>query len=1091
MYYRLLPNGNVQVTSGLLFWTEKGIWDKAKPLLTDGVMLHNGSLLTLAPNSGPRLHATLTSPDDIPDLTNRRWDAVVQLRSGELLRLDNRRLFRASSAYAKQWTEVTVPGELVIADIATLPDGTLLCLTDKGRFWSCTPDLKTWQQRPDIPLCGLARVEALADDALLGVSWDKQPDEPGDLYYLPPDRSGWRVIESSRKLSNVIALPGGALLGVTPEKRPNEPDRKPIISYTSPAPWRAVSKPPVGLVSLTRGLARDELLALGNDGKLYLGKVIPNGDVKWAPSDLPAPAFKVVSIAGSPRTGAVYAVSSDTTIHRYTLEKRAWAQAPNRNGLHSVTIVDSDGTFVAAGPPLGNGTSKRYLFQKDWSQLPDGHAIVSLGTAHDGSLLEVRPDGTVHRRATIDDEPVPCGITGTAQVVYAGETVDDSPERWLLHHTSPDFQSVTGDGRPWGDGTAMAARAQYGRKPWDDGNRVTPFIGGADTLAAIRDCFEAAIAEAELLGTPPGQRGHVYIADWLLNGLRDLSEDNPWGVGSWKDQTGSVARDQTALGLIGRLMAAGIKVRVMVWMPTSNQGYVMEAQRRQHAALAAAVEELNAHLCAKKDWAAADPIGVCALDLRTASSITSSLHQKTVIVRVGSVNVAFCGGVDLAFTRRDARRPLNAMAGEGDWQSGSTIPIAADFWPRAARPTGGKEMTFPFADDVKSQYPEDLAQDVYGQPRNWHDQHLKLEGPIVGTLEEQFDERWRLPANVAVYDPKISMIKFWEKYQGEGWVLFSNAKASPTGKSVAIPSLGPVVPPPRCGDAVVQMWRTIPVGANRGGALLTRGEFTVMAGVANAVARAEKLITIWDQYFWSEPLARLLAHRVATVPGLRLVVVLPAHGSTSPSTEMGYRKRALTTLWNGLGDQGGRDRVLVFDSWNHARNSGIYVHAKVQTYDDCLLVCGSANMNRRSFTNDMELDVAVLHRPTVQWHLGRLAHMVLGRPWTDFGEGWSDKLFAALQKATKPDLTPVCSLIPDPFFGAVPGTHTPNGIPYKPDSTFATEGLFEPGSLPGKIETTKPSAVGHQTAGDAVGRLDFLVHLIEEHNDGKTFPYRQ
>ncbi|MFC9969725.1 phospholipase D-like domain-containing protein [Spirillospora sp. NPDC127200] len=1056
-------------------------------------MLHSGSLLTLAGNSGPRLHATLTAPDDIPDLTNRKWDAVTQLRDGDLLRLDGRRLFRGRSAYARQWTQVAVPDELVIADIATLPDGDVLCLTDKGRFWSCAPDLQNWRQRNDISLCGLARVEALPDDSLLGVSWDRPPDEPGDLYYLPPDRSGWRVIESSRKLSNVIALPGGALLGVTPVQRPNEPDRKPIISYTSPAPWRSAGKPPVALAALTRGLALDELLALGADGNLYTGKTASNGEVKWAPSQLPAPAFKVVSIAGSPRTGAVYAVSSDTTIHRYTLDKKVWTQSPDRNGLHSVAVIDSAGTFVAAGPPQGDGTAKRYLFQKDWSELPAGPAVVSLGAAHDGSVLETRPDGTVHQRPSYTDAPVPCGITGTAQVVYAGDLVDDSPERWLLQHTSQDYESATGNGRPWGDGTAMAARAQRRQKPWDEGNRVTPFIGGGETLAAIRDCLEAAIneAEVELSTAPPGRRGHVYIADWLLNGLRDLSEDNAWGVGPWKDHTGNVAKDQTALGLIGRLMAAGVKVRVLVWMPTSTQGLMTGPQNRQHAALAAAIEELNAALCAKSGWAAADPIGVCALDLRTAPSISSSLHQKTVVVRVGSVNVAFCGGVDLAFTRRDARRPLNAMAGEGDWQSGETIPVAANGWPRAAKPAGGKPVAFPFAADEKEQFPDELAADVYGQPRHWHDQHLKLEGPIVATLEEQFDERWRLPANVAVFDPKVSLLKFWEKYQGEGWVLFSSAKASPTGKSVAIPSLGPVSPPPACGEATVQMWRTIPVGANRGGALFARGEFTVMAGVANAVARAEKLITIWDQYFWSEPLARLLAHRVAAVPGLRLVVVLPAHGSNKPPTEMGYRRRALTTLWNELGSTGARDRVLVLDAWNHARNVGIYVHAKVQTYDDCLLVCGSANMNRRSFTNDMELDVAVLHRPTVRWHLARLAHMVLGRPWTDFGDGWADKLFAAVQGAAKTTLTPGSSLIPDPFFGTAHRTHTPNGIAYAPDSTFVTESGFEPSSLPTKIETIKPAAVGYQADGNATGRLDLLVHLIERQTEGKTFPYRQ
>ena len=208
----------------------------------------------------------------------------------------------------------------------------------------------------------------------------------------------------------------------------------------------------------------------------------------------------------------------------------------------------------------------------------------------------------------------------------------------------------------------MAKRAKDGREPWDVGNRVTPLIGGYAALSAIRDAFEAAIVDAregEDRRQPPGQRGHVYIVDWLLNALRDLSEENPWGgdalgAGAARhpgpdrarpDRPDDVGRDQGP--------GAGLDADV-------DPGPV-RCRGARPAALAPGVRDPGPqHQTLRNQgavWANADPIGVCALDLRTANVTAASLHQKMVVVRVGEVNVGFCGGVDLAFTRRDYRAP--------------------------------------------------------------------------------------------------------------------------------------------------------------------------------------------------------------------------------------------------------------------------------------------------------------------------------------------------------------------------------------------------------------------------------------------------
>lgn len=662
----------------------------------------------------------------------------------------------------------------------------------------------------------------------------------------------------------------------------------------------------------------------------------------------------------------------------------------------------------------------------------------------------------------------------------AGETeqpiVDRAAEMsWLLQFTADDPRSAEGDGRPWGDGTAMAARAYNQTDPWDNGCKVTPFVGGFLAMNAMRDAYEAAIADAEGQSARPGSRGHVYIADWQFNALRDLSTSNPWGGAPWNPAT-TVAKDQTALGLVLRMMAAGIAVRLLLWMPTTVQSETMGALAAEHWNVAAAIQDYSETLHQK--LLPSQPLGMVALDLRISAAWTAALHQKMSAIRVGKVNVGFCGGVDLAFTRRDFGLTAGKSVGIGDWQSGDTAPLSGAGWPKQSPPPIGGYPDFPWK--AQARFPEDLPADVYGPGnRHWHDHHLQLEGPIVASIEQQFAERWVMDCNnrAFVFDRNAWEVGRYDQVQ------ITSPAAINTDKTVKpLPAANPVAP---AGSATVQMWRTIPLrpGISRGP--FVRGEFTVMAGIANAVRQASQMITIWDQYFWSVPLAKLLADQMLQQPDLRLLIVLPPYGTTQPGCELWLRMEAMQALWKGL-DESGRQRVTALDMWNPQSNYGVYVHAKAQTYDTQLLVCGSANMNRRSHQCDAELDCAVLHPPTVEAHLGNLyAALTNGSPWTDFGADWPVRFIKGLGTNSRG------TLVRDPFFaGSAPvNPKTPNGVAM-PTSCSYPISMFEPTSIGSNVEGSVCNASSSHGDPKAPGRLDEVTFLLERCHSGTTWPFR-
>jgi phosphatidylserine/phosphatidylglycerophosphate/cardiolipin synthase-like enzyme len=567
----------------------------------------------------------------------------------------------------------------------------------------------------------------------------------------------------------------------------------------------------------------------------------------------------------------------------------------------------------------------------------------------------------------------------------------------------------------------MAARRAK-QSPWCEGCAVEPLIGGYAVMSAIRDDLERMTAQATASARSPGERGFVYLADWRMNAQRDLSSSNGWGTDSWGAAT-SAASDQTVAGLLVRLLHAGVRVRILLWCPSGLEDFAsgwhhIYDHARIASIVAAASDAAASEFASKGKPVIGGNLGVVTLDARLAAS-PASHHQKAVVIRGGPdmvdsngapIAVAYVGGVDLAFTRRDApdqsTTASNAQFNSGDWQSGKGIP-ASDRLP------GGEaeQLPWPTQKGAASLYTNlrpvsrfhepidsDLYAEVYGDGNAttsrqiWHDQHLRMRGTIVEVLEGQFVDRWM---SAGTFLPLPARLHRWN-LPGFGQAYLSSQTEIVDKQTLAtLPDPAPV-PPASGGNSIVQMWRTIPVRhvknrPQKSSAyadhkeLFGDGEFTVLGGLARAAVSADNLIWIFDQYFWSRPYAQLLAQLVGSKASLHVIVIVPVHSDIPPDSGItGWKFPASSafhkTRWETLStvQQASTSQVSVWNLWDRRPNRqqgdssgglGIYVHAKAHTYDGSLYVCGSANLNRRSLTGDSEICCAVLDQAVVTRHL--------------------------------------------------------------------------------------------------------------------------
>jgi phosphatidylserine/phosphatidylglycerophosphate/cardiolipin synthase-like enzyme len=194
----------------------------------------------------------------------------------------------------------------------------------------------------------------------------------------------------------------------------------------------------------------------------------------------------------------------------------------------------------------------------------------------------------------------------------------------------------------------------------------------------------------------------------------------------------------------------------------------------------------------------------------------------------------------------------------------------------------------------------------------WHDAAARLAGPVVRDVAAHFNARW----------------------------------TEVTDEDLPVPEL-----PQQAGPYEVQFMRTVPEKIYD---FLPRGEFSILAEYRRALARAQHLVYLENQFLWAPEIVDILEDKLLhpPTPDFRMILVLPSRPSSGRDTTLGQLSRLVQADFD--------HRLLPATLQPMATDSpGTYVHAKVGIVDDCWLTLGSANLNAHSLFNDTEANVVL------------------------------------------------------------------------------------------------------------------------------------
>lgn len=237
----------------------------------------------------------------------------------------------------------------------------------------------------------------------------------------------------------------------------------------------------------------------------------------------------------------------------------------------------------------------------------------------------------------------------------------------------------------------------------------------------------------------------------------------------------------------------------------------------------------------------------------------------------------------------------------------------------------------------------------------WHDVHCMVEGPGAEALAAVFLERWSdhpwkqfAKAATFIIPPKQRSVG--EQYAK---VLRTYGDGSSNG-GLDVPAGTEKI------GGVIQL-RTIRAPSKY--AFAPNGATKILDFLVSAIAKTERFIYLEDQYLVQSTkmnalkgvsLAHHLANKVAESNFKKLVILIARTDAIQGELFQVWRRRR--DFINRI-RKAAPDKVIVCHY--AARDTSRFVHAKTWIFDDEVALIGSANSNRRGYSHDSEVAVAV------------------------------------------------------------------------------------------------------------------------------------